>query len=66
MYAMHRRTEMKTIEIYLQSERYNPVCRATISGAWVAVTKHGDVPICRDYEAKSVDEARSIWEKNNE
>ena len=24
-------------EVYLQKERYNPRCRATIPGAWVAV-----------------------------
>ena len=55
---------MKIKEVYLQEEHYNPVCRATISGAWIAVTDKGEYPICRDFEAKNEAEARAIAEAN--
>lgn len=52
---------MLTTEIYLQPAFYNPVCDAYISGAWIAVCDDGEVPICRDYEAKDKDDAEAQW-----
>lgn len=43
---------MKTIEVYLQAGRYNPVCDA--------VTEYGEVPICRPWEAV---DARQQYER---
>lgn len=51
---------MKTIEVYLQAGRYNPVCDAYIDGAWIAVTEYGEVPICRPWEAV---DARQQYER---
>ena len=53
---------MKTIEIYLKPEYYNARLRATVPGAWIAVTSHGsEIAICREHEAESEDEARAIF-----
>lgn len=56
---------MTECEVYLQQDRWNPVCQATIPGAWVVVTKHGEVAICHPWDAKDAAEARAIWKSNN-
>ena len=56
---------MKIVEIYLQPERYNPRIKATVSGAWMAVLANGDeFPICADYQAKSADHAKLIYQED--
>ena len=56
---------MKIIEIYLQQERYNLRIKATVGGAWMAVFANGqELPICADYQAKSADHARLIYQED--
>ncbi|MEI7757680.1 MAG: hypothetical protein WCI80_01415 [Bacteroidota bacterium] len=56
---------MKLIEIYKQEQRYNPRIKATVGGAWIGVLANGDeFPICADYQAKSADHARLIYQED--
>ena len=56
---------MKLENIYLQAEFYNPCIKATVFGAWIGVLANGDeFPICADYQAKSADYARLIYEED--
>lgn len=56
---------MKIVEIYLQQERYSPRIKATVGGAWMAVLANGDeFPICADYQAKSAEHAKLIYEED--
>lgn len=54
-------------EIYLQEEHYNPRCRATIPGAWMAVYVDGDsFPVCSQYSAANEAEVRNILRQRGE
>jgi hypothetical protein len=56
---------MKIVEIYLQQARYNSRIKATVGGAWMAVLANGDeFPICADYQAKSADHAKLIYQED--
>jgi len=44
---------MKAIEIYLQSEFYNPRVKATIPGAWVVVLENDiEIPVAPTWKSK--------------
>lgn len=54
---------MKVTEVYLQKDCYNPVCKAIIPGAWIAVIEDEDgipmdIPVCRPHEAK---DEKGVW-----
>ena len=50
----------KVIEVYLDEERWNPVCQATIPAAWVAEVEGclGIQAFAHDYEYSNIAEAK--------
>jgi hypothetical protein len=57
---LKREIKMQVKEIYKQESRYNSRIKATVGGAWIAVLANGDeFPICADYQASDVAQARA-------
>lgn len=50
---------MIVIDVYLENETFNPVCNATIPGAWIAIVNGCKQAFARPYEFNNTADARA-------